>query len=265
MIQPVAFFIDDGQQLRALRTIRSLASEQAGHCRFHRCQRRPEIVSNRIQQCRFQSFALPFRLGLPQLLDGSGALDRNRHKTAHRVQRLPGHHCSGNSQAPDGTRTQTHWNKVQPGAGFDRYFIAQKRRLRLLLVHQRHAVARAVELVFLRKKQLRCACFKTVHDVIRNSVHQLNDVSLAQQFLAEVIKPLDLMPPPVCFVGLFANARRKLAANKRSHQERCQRHPVLWVRDRECPRWRQKEIIERQHRGHRHGSGDSHAPHCGNC
>jgi len=132
-------------------------------------------------------------------------LDRNRHKTAHRVQRLPGHHRTGNSEACDCTHTKTHRNKVESGAGS---IITSSQKCRLVFArHQRGAVARTIENLSLCEETTPLHLLQNYPQcnwVLRSS---LNDIALAQQFLAKLIEPLDLMPPAVCFVSLFPDAR----------------------------------------------------------
>jgi len=79
VIQPVTFFVDNRQQLRLLRRLLRRARKQIGHGSLNRRQRRAKIVRNRIQQRRFQTFALALCFGFAQLLNRPRPLNRNRH------------------------------------------------------------------------------------------------------------------------------------------------------------------------------------------
>ncbi len=149
--------------------------------------------------------------------------------------------------------------------GVARKLIKRERLFHLFFIEMSGAEPGAVKFVLLRKKQRGRAGFKAFDDVIRDGIHQLNDIALTEEFAAELVEPLDLAPALVRFVGFRADARGKLAAHNRSDQESEQCDPVLRIGDGQRPNRRQEEIIESDHRQERHGHGNGHSPHCRNC
>jgi len=87
-------------------------------------------------------------------------------------------------------------------------FIAEERRLHFLFIEMSSAIPRSIELFFLRKEQFSSARLETLHDIIWNCIHQLDDIAFSKQFLAEFVKPLDLAAAAVRFVCLLPDAGR---------------------------------------------------------
>src|SRR5437879_1175218 len=150
MVQPVALFIDDAQQFVTLRNGHLPAGKEAGHRRFHGGQRCAEIMRDGIQQCGLQPLSLPLSFRQAELFYSSRPFDGDGHQAAHRVERLPRESCSGNTEAPDGPHTKTHWNKVKTLLRFNGHFIAEERRLHFLCIEMSSAIPRPPKLLELR-------------------------------------------------------------------------------------------------------------------
>ncbi len=80
--------------MRLRRDLLAVATQQAGHRRFHRGERGAEIVGDGIQQRGLQPFALPLGLRLAELFDGTRAFDGDGHQTAYGIERLARKRCS---------------------------------------------------------------------------------------------------------------------------------------------------------------------------
>src|SRR4029077_18231587 len=100
-----------------------------------------------------------------------------------------------------------------------REIIACRRLFHLCVCEMSRPEPGTIKLALLRKKQSGRAGFKTFYDVIRDGVHQLDDIAFAEEFAAELVEALHLAPAVVRFVGFRADARGKLAAHKGSDQE----------------------------------------------
>ncbi len=222
-------------------------------------------MGNGIKQRRLQSFASPLRFCLSELFDGARALDGNRHQRAHGFHRLPRELRTGDSQAANWPHSQSHWDEVRAMFRIHRDFVTQKCGPHLLFIQMRGAESGAIEFVLLWQKQFRGAGLKTFHNVIGDRVHQLNYIAFTQQLPAETVQTLAFPPVLMRFIGFFANARGKLASGNGRNQEREQGHPILRIANRKCSYRRQEEIVERQHRQHRHEHRRGHSPHGGNC
>ena len=122
-----------------------------------------------------------------------------------------------------------------------------------------------IELVFLREEKLGCASFKALHKVVRNGVHQLDDVAFPEELPAEAVQALHFAPALMRLMGFFANTRREPAAGYRGDQKRKQSYPVLRIRNCEGSHRGQEEIIEREHGHDGNERGNQHSPHCRNC
>ena len=94
-------------------------------------------------------------------------------------------------------------------------FVIQIGGFHSLFVQVSGAESRTVKFVFLRQEKLRRAGLKAFHNVIRNGVHELDYIPLAQQLAAETVETLDFPPSLMSFIRLFANARGKLASGNR--------------------------------------------------
>src|SRR5438045_791819 len=121
-----------------------------------------------------------------------------------------------------------------------------------------------IELVFASKEEARTTSLKCIHDVFRNGIQQLENISLAEQFLGKRVELLNLSPALIGRICLPAYANGKLAAHDRGHQECKKRHPVLRIGNCEGADWGQEEEIESQHGGHRHNYGYRPTPQSGN-
>ena len=208
---------------------------------------------------------MPLGFGLAQLLDSTCPLDRNRHQRADGLQRLPGKLRSGNTEAADGADTQTDGNEVVTVLCIRGNLIEREGLLHLSLIEMSRAESGAIKFVLLWKKQRSRAGLKTFDDIIRDGVHQLDDIPFAQQLAAELVQALNLMSALVCLVRFRANARGKPAAGNRGDQKRYQRDPILRISDGQGPYRRQEEIVESRYRDERHGNRNGHSPHGRNC
>jgi len=101
--------------------------------------------------------------------------------------------------------------------------------------------------------------------VIGDRIHQLDDISFAQELLAEIVQTLHLPPPAVRRIGFHADACGKLASDNRGRQKRPKRHPVLRVGNRKRPDGWQKIKVKQKHGADRHDDRHDDAPHSGNC
>ena len=149
--------------------------------------------------------------------------------------------------------------------GLNGSFIAHERGLHAFLVEMRGAKAGAIEFIFERQKKFGGAGLEAFDDVIGDGIHELQDVTFAKQFLAELVEAFEFAAAADGLVSFLANAGGKLTPHGGNKKECAERHPILRVRDGERVDGRQKIIIEDQHGGERHHDGDSHSPHCRNC
>src|SRR5207237_4649687 len=136
---------------------------------------------------------------------------------------------SGNSSAGNGTHAHPHGNEILRTFGVHSEFIVQKCDFHLLFVEMGGAESGTIELVFLREEKLGCASFKALHKVVRNGVHQLDDVAFPEELPAEAVQALHFAPALMRLMGFFANTRREPAAGYRGDQKRKQSYPVLRI------------------------------------
>src|SRR5207245_741403 len=134
----------------------------------------------------------------------------------------------------------------------EHHFIAEISRLQLLFIDLRRSISGPVILVFLRQEQLCCTGLETLDDVVRHGVHELDYVSLRQQFLAEGIQPLQFPSAAVRSIRFLANPRRELAAHDGRKQKCKKGDPILRIGHGESSERRQKVTVEEQNRRHGH-------------
>ena len=84
-LEPIQVFVDDGDQL-AITRARRRAGQQIARRRFHRGERRFELVRQRIQHRRPQFAALMRRLGARRGFLRPGSLEPNGGEVRNRVQ-----------------------------------------------------------------------------------------------------------------------------------------------------------------------------------
>src|SRR5208283_3256204 len=197
MVQTVALFIDDGQKLLLLRTLRLLRAKQVGDRGLDGGERRAKVVRDGIEQSGFQALPLALRFRFAELLNRASALNGNGYERADGVESLAREPRAGNSQTADGLHAQTHRKKMQRLLGLGDDFVAQISGFHLFFIELRRTVPGTIEFVLLRHKEFRGPRLETFHDIVGDGVHQLNHVARPEEFLAEFVEALHLAPPAV--------------------------------------------------------------------
>src|SRR5690349_1107400 len=173
-------------------------------------------MGNGVKKSGFQTLALPLGFGLPELLDGARALDRNSNQRAQSLDGLTRELCAGDSEAGNGTDAEAHRDEILGMLGVESLFVIQEGQPHLFFIKVGGAEAGTVEFVFLWQEKLSRASLKALHNIVGNGVHQLDDVPFTQQLPAESVQTLHFPPAMMRFIGLFANTRRKAAPGNRS-------------------------------------------------
>ncbi len=260
MIQAIALFVDDGEEFFALGWVGILGGQKAADGGFHRGERRAEVVGDGVEQGGFEALALALGFCLAELFDGARALDGDGDERADGFDGLAREQRAGNAEAADRADAETDWQEVDAGFLVHRDFVVDEGGLHFGFVELGVSETGAIELVFLREEEFGGAGFETFDDVVGDGVHELNDVTFAEEFAAEAVEAFDLAAAQIGFVGFEADAIGKLAAGDRDEKEDEKGDPVLWVGDGEqADRW-EKEIVQREHGEDRHENGDGHAP-----
>src|SRR6202171_4894174 len=198
-------------------------------------------MRNGIKESGFQALPFACRFRFTELFDGACAFESDSDHGAERFQGLAGKQTSRNTQASDRTRSHSHRNERETAARVSERLLALRGQLQLFIGEMRRG-AGMIELLFVLEVQSRRAYFKGFNDMIRNCIEQRDDVAGNQELLTEEIQPLHLTAALLRFVGFAADARGKLAGDKRRRQKSEQCSPILGGGDSKRAHRREKEV-----------------------
>ena len=121
LIQPIAFFVDDGEKFAGPSVMRFKtgfrSGKQAGDGDLDGSKGSAEVVGNGVEKGGFELFAFASSLGFTQVFDGAGAFDGDGDHGGEGFERFGGEQAAGNAQTADGAGAHADGNEREAATG----------------------------------------------------------------------------------------------------------------------------------------------------